>query len=98
VRPNGRYLDALSDAQDGPVSGHRRIPLADSGEALARWARRRPAAFWLIGGVISGAAGAVATGLAPTTVLAGAAQAVAGPATRPILSARTRCCSNGCRP
>ncbi|MCW2935960.1 MAG: putative transporter [Actinomycetia bacterium] len=46
--------------------------------ALARWARRRPGAFWLIGGVISGAAGAVATGLAPTAVLAGAAQAVAG--------------------
>jgi MFS family permease len=46
--------------------------------ALARWARCRPGAFWLIGGVISGAAGAVATGLAPTAVLAGAAQAVAG--------------------
>jgi MFS family permease len=46
--------------------------------ALARWARRRSGAFWLIGGVISGAAGAVATGLAPTAVLAGAAQAVAG--------------------
>jgi MFS family permease len=46
--------------------------------ALARWARRRPGAFWLIGGVIAGAAGAVATGLAPTAVLAGAAQAVAG--------------------
>ena len=46
--------------------------------ALARWARHRSGAFWLIGGVISGAAGAVATGLAPTPVLAGAAQAVAG--------------------
>ena len=46
--------------------------------ALARWARRRSGAFWLIGGVISGAAGTVATGLAPTAVLAGAAQAVAG--------------------
>jgi MFS family permease len=46
--------------------------------ALARWARRQSGAFWLIGGVISGAAGAVATGLAPTAVLAGAAQAVAG--------------------
>jgi len=46
--------------------------------ALARWGRHRSGAFWLIGGVISGAAGAVATGLAPTAVLAGAAQAVAG--------------------
>jgi MFS family permease len=46
--------------------------------ALARWARCRSGAFWLIGGVISGAAGAIATGLAPTPVLAGAAQAVAG--------------------
>ena len=46
--------------------------------ALARWGRRRSGAFWLIGGVISGAAGAVATGLAPTAVLAGTAQAVAG--------------------
>jgi hypothetical protein len=46
--------------------------------ALARWGRHRPGAFWLTGGVVSGAAGAVATGLAPTVVLAGAAQAVAG--------------------
>jgi MFS family permease len=46
--------------------------------ALARWGRHRSGAFWLIGGVISGGAGAVATGLAPTAVLAGAAQAVAG--------------------
>ena len=46
--------------------------------ALARWARHRSGAFWLIGGVISGAAGTVATGLAPAAVLGGAAQAVAG--------------------
>jgi MFS family permease len=46
--------------------------------ALARWGRRRPGAFWLIGGVISGAIGAIGTGLAPTAALAGAAQAVAG--------------------
>lgn len=46
--------------------------------ALARWGRHRSGAFWLIGGVISGAVGAAATGLAPTAVLAGAAQAVAG--------------------
>ena len=46
--------------------------------ALARWGRHRSGAFWLIGGVISGSAGAVATGLAPTVVLAGAAQTVAG--------------------
>jgi MFS family permease len=46
--------------------------------ALARWARRRPAAFWLCGGVIAGAAGTVATGLAPTAVLAGVGQLVAG--------------------
>ena len=46
--------------------------------ALSRWASRRPAAFWLIGGVIAGAAGTIATGLAPTAALAGAAQAVAG--------------------
>ena len=46
--------------------------------ALARWARRRSGAFWLIGGVICGAAGAVATGLAPTAALAGVAQAMAG--------------------
>ena len=71
--------------------------------ALARWARRRPGPFWLIGGVISGAAGAIATGLAPTAALAGAAQAVAGagnsadlvgnPGTR---TARPGYC--GCRP
>ena len=46
--------------------------------ALARWGRHRSGGFWLIGGVISGAAGSVATGLAPSAVLAGAAQAVAG--------------------
>lgn len=46
--------------------------------ALSAKAGTRPAAFWLIGGIVAGAAGTVATGLAPTAALACAGQAVAG--------------------
>jgi MFS family permease len=46
--------------------------------ALTAWAGRRPAAFWLIGGIVAGAAGAIATGIAPSAPLACAGQAVAG--------------------
>jgi MFS family permease len=46
--------------------------------ALSARAGTRPAAFWLIGGIVAGAAGTVATGLAPTAALACAGQAVAG--------------------
>jgi MFS family permease len=46
--------------------------------ALTAWAGRWPAAFWLIGGIIAGAAGTVATGIAPSAALACAGQAVAG--------------------
>ncbi len=45
---------------------------------LAARARRRSPVHWLIGGVTLGAVGTVATGLAPTIVLAAGAQAVAG--------------------
>jgi len=45
---------------------------------LAGWANRRPAAYWLIGGISLGAIGTAATGLAPALVIACAAQALAG--------------------
>jgi MFS family permease len=46
--------------------------------ALAVWASRRPAAHWLLGGFSLGAVATAATGLAPSVVLACAAQAAAG--------------------
>jgi MFS family permease len=46
--------------------------------SLAVWANRRPAAYWLIGGISLGAVGTAATGVAPGLVLACARQAVAG--------------------
>jgi MFS family permease len=45
---------------------------------LAVKANWKPATFWLIGGVVTGALGTVLTGLAPSAAAAGAGQAVAG--------------------
>ncbi len=45
---------------------------------LAGWADRRPAAYWLIGGISLGAVGTAATGLAPGLAIACAAQVLAG--------------------
>jgi MFS family permease len=45
---------------------------------LAVWANRRPAAYWLIGGVSLGAVGTAVTGVAPDLALACAGQALAG--------------------
>ncbi|HVT71358.1 MAG TPA: MFS transporter [Trebonia sp.] len=46
--------------------------------ALAAKANARPAAFWLAGGVVAGAAGTVLTGIAPSAAVACAGQAMAG--------------------
>jgi MFS family permease len=46
--------------------------------ALTVKAGRRPAAFWLTGGVVAGAVGMVLTGIAPSAAVACAGQAVAG--------------------
>jgi MFS family permease len=51
--------------------------MAASG-GLMKWANRRPPAFWLLGGIITGAVGTIATGLAPSAALAGAGQVIAG--------------------
>jgi hypothetical protein len=42
--------------------------------ALAVKANRRPAAFWLNGGVVAGAVGMVLTGIAPSAAVACAGQ------------------------
>ena len=62
--------------------------------ALAVWAGRRPAGFWLISGIVTGAIGVAVTGVAPVLALACAGQALAGPATRRTFSARTPSSSN----
>lgn len=54
------------------------VGMAVASLGLAGWANRRPAAYWLIGGVSLGAAGTAATGAAPVLVLACAGQLVAG--------------------
>ena len=46
--------------------------------ALTIWAGRRPAAFWLISGIVTGAIGVAVTGVAPVLALAWAGQALAG--------------------
>jgi MFS family permease len=46
--------------------------------ALSIFAERRPAAFWLIGGVITGGTGAVLSGLAPDIVVGCVGQVIGG--------------------
>jgi MFS family permease len=46
--------------------------------ALTAWASRRTAAYWLIGGIVAGAVGTAATGVAPVLGLACAGQVLAG--------------------
>jgi MFS family permease len=46
--------------------------------ALSVFAARRPAAFWLIGGVITGGAGAVLSGLAPDIAVGCVGQVIGG--------------------
>jgi MFS family permease len=65
-------------AEYGIISAAFGVGMVAASLALTVKANRRPAAFWLIGGVIAGAAGTVLTGIAPSAAVACAGQAVAG--------------------
>jgi MFS family permease len=67
-----------SGTEYGLVAATFGVGMVAASVALTRWANRRPAAFWLIGGIVTGAAGTIATGVAPSAALAGAGQVVAG--------------------
>jgi MFS family permease len=62
----------------GLISASFGVGMVAASVALTVWAGRRPPGFWLIGGIVAGAAGAIATGIAPSAALACAGQAVAG--------------------
>jgi MFS family permease len=67
-----------SGTEYGLISASFGVGMVLASVALTAWAGRRPAGFWLIGGIIAGAAGSIATGIAPSAALACAGQAVAG--------------------
>jgi MFS family permease len=67
-----------SGTEYGLIAATFGVGMVAASVVLTRWANRRPAAFWLIGGIITGAAGTIVTGLAPSAALAGAGQVVAG--------------------
>jgi MFS family permease len=62
----------------GLISASFGVGMVAASVALTVWAGRRPPGFWLIGGIVAGAAGAIATGIAPSAARACAGQAVAG--------------------
>ncbi|WP_210594125.1 MFS transporter [Streptomyces sp. GESEQ-35] len=62
----------------GIVSAAFGVGMVTASLALTVQANRMPAAFWLTGGAIAGAVGMVLTGIAPSTAVACAGQAVAG--------------------
>ena len=65
-------------AEYGIVSAAFGVGMVTASLALTVKANRRPAAFWLTGGVVAGAVGMVLTGIAPSAAVACAGQAVAG--------------------
>jgi MFS family permease len=67
-----------SGTEYGLIAATFGVGMVAASVALTRWANRRPAAFWLIGGIVTGAVGTIATGLAPSAALAGTGQVVAG--------------------
>jgi MFS family permease len=67
-----------SGTEYGLIAATFGVGMVAASVALTRWANRRRPAFWLIGGIVMGAAGTIATGLAPSAALAGAGQVVAG--------------------
>jgi MFS family permease len=67
-----------SGTEYGLIAAAFGVGMVAASVALTTWANRRPAAFWLIGGIVTGAAGSIATGFAPSAALAGAGQVVAG--------------------
>lgn len=67
-----------SGTEFGLMSAAFGVGMVAASLALSAKAGSRSAGFWLMGGIVAGAAGTVATGLAPTAVLAGAGQVIAG--------------------
>jgi MFS family permease len=65
-------------AEYGIISAAFGAGMVTASLALTVKADRRPAAFWLTGGVVAGAVGMVLTGIAPSAAVACAGQAVAG--------------------
>lgn len=62
----------------GVVSAAFGVGMVTASVLLTINAHRRPAAFWLVGGVTAGAAGMALTGIAPSVAVACAGQVVAG--------------------
>jgi MFS family permease len=67
-----------SGTEYGLIAASFGVGMVAASVALTVWAGRRPPGFWLIGGIVAGAAGSIATGVAPSAALACAGQAVAG--------------------
>lgn len=67
-----------SGTEYGLISASFGVGMVAASAALTVWAGRRPPGFWLLGGIIAGAAGTIATGIAPSAALACAGQAAAG--------------------
>jgi MFS family permease len=67
-----------SSAEYGLIFAAFGVGMVAASLVLSAIAGTRSPAFWLVAGVITGAAGTAATGLAPTAALACAGQAVAG--------------------
>jgi MFS family permease len=67
-----------SGTEYGLISASFGVGMVAASVALTMWAGRRPPGLWLIGGIVAGAAGTIATGIAPSAALACAGQAVAG--------------------
>jgi MFS family permease len=65
-------------AEYGVISAAFGVGMVTASLTLTVRANRRPAAFWLTGGVVAGAVGMVLTGFAPSAAVACAGQAVAG--------------------
>ena len=67
-----------SGTEYGLVDATFGVGMVAASVALTTLAGRRPPAFWLVSGIIAGAVGMAATGIAPSAALACAGQVVAG--------------------
>jgi MFS family permease len=65
-------------AEYGVISAAFGVGMVAASAALTVKGGRRTPAFWLVGGIVAGAAGTVLTGIAPSAAVACAGQAVAG--------------------
>jgi MFS family permease len=67
-----------TSAEYGLVAATFGVGMIGASVTLSVFAARRPAAFWLIGGVITGGAGAVLSGLAPDIAVSCVGQVIGG--------------------